>query len=59
MEIKVICAWCKCLIQVVNWDCSDKHGDISHGICPDCVKKQQEKIRVWKENNKNVTREIK
>ena len=36
MELRVICAWCKRVMQ----DAADPNARVSHGICPKCYEGQ-------------------
>ena len=55
MEIK--CIKCGELIDEIDIECNK--FILAQSVCDNCQVNQQEKIRVWKENNKNVTREKK
>ncbi|MDD5571933.1 MAG: hypothetical protein PHD97_12355 [Bacteroidales bacterium] len=49
MKIQRICAWCKDKMGEIEVECDDEYGCITHGICKDCLKKQQEKVKKYKE----------
>ena len=49
MKIQRVCAWCKSVMGEIEVESNSEHGCITHGICEDCLKKQQEKIKKYKE----------
>lgn len=42
-EIKIICAWCKCLLGEKT--VPKKDGEPTHGICETCQKKFMEDLK--------------
>ena len=44
--IPMICSWCKKLYGFKTWEVDEsKRTGVSHGMCPDCLKKQNAKIQ--------------
>jgi len=39
MKLKVVCAWCKKIIEVKEVDCESSEIGLSHGICKSCKDK--------------------
>ena len=53
--IPVICSWCNKIYHIKQWQVDKgKETGASHGICPDCEKKQLEELRKLNESNKNT-----
>lgn len=57
MKITRVCAWCKIVIGEIEAEVNDKYGCVTHGICPDCLKKQREKVENYKKNEEKISNE--
>lgn len=43
--IPVVCSWCNKIYHIKKWSVdSGKETGVSHGMCPDCEKKQNEEL---------------
>lgn len=43
--IPMICSWCNKLYAYKTWEVEEtRRTGVSHGMCPDCLKKQNEKL---------------
>lgn len=50
--IPIVCSWCDKIYHMKQWQVDGgKRTGISHGMCPECEKKQQEELEKLKENN--------
>ena len=48
-SIPVICSWCNKIYHIKQWEVENgKRTGASHGMCPDCEKKQLEELRKLK-----------
>ena len=45
MKLKVVCAWCKKIIEVKEVDCELRGSAVSHGICKKCKDKALEEVQ--------------
>jgi hypothetical protein len=44
-SIPMICSWCNKLYHIQEYEVgSDKKTGVSHGICPECMKKQEKDL---------------
>lgn len=43
--IPVVCSWCNSIYNLKCWEVPEgKQTAVSHGMCPDCEKKQQQEL---------------
>ncbi|MBN1863318.1 MAG: hypothetical protein JW808_00300 [Victivallales bacterium] len=53
--IPIACSWCNKIYHLKHWQIEEgRKSGISHGMCPDCVKKQEEELEKLDKLGKKV-----
>jgi hypothetical protein len=57
--IPIVCSWCDKIYHIKLWTVKPgKPTGVSHGMCPECAKKQQVELEEFLKNKEDIESEI-